>query len=444
MSVQTFVTSITPVPKTTFQHPSSTKLSMIAQVTRLCPSWTVSLATTKSKFTPPISTKPHSLPLGAPLHIVSCHSASRMSMPTFQWAMTYIFHDLAHIILAYLDDLTARSKKCTQHLDDLCIIFQRCRQYNILLNPLKCVFCVTVGRLLGFIVSQCGITVDPLKVQAITEIPPPQNLRQLQSLQGKANFLRRFVPDYATRAHGFLRLLRHDIPFQWDKHAQTTFDDLKEALSNTPLISPPDYNRDYLLYISASAISVAGVLIQIGDDDHEHVIYYISKNLSGTPLKYNHEENLALAVVLAVQKLRHYILLRTTKVIADSNPMQYCSVVGKLTVNLLDGSSSFRNTISNFQHPRERNLSSSPNSSRHFPPTLPVHLSIPTSPMNISFTSPRMTLGTTIFSSTSEHKNSETTSPETIVDVSITKPHATYSSVMSYIGEEWTLYSIDA
>jgi hypothetical protein len=46
---------------------------------------------------------------------------------TFQWVMTYIFHDLAHIILAYLDDLTARSKKHTQHLDDLRIIFQRCR-----------------------------------------------------------------------------------------------------------------------------------------------------------------------------------------------------------------------------------------------------------------------------------------------------------------------------
>jgi hypothetical protein len=45
---------------------------------------------------------------------------------TFQWAMTYIFHGLAHIILTYLDDLTARSKKHTQHLNDLRIIFQRC------------------------------------------------------------------------------------------------------------------------------------------------------------------------------------------------------------------------------------------------------------------------------------------------------------------------------
>jgi hypothetical protein len=180
---------------------------------------------------------------------------------TFQWAMTYIFHDLVAIILAYLDDLTTRSKKRTQHLDDLRVIFQRCRQYNICLNPLKCVLCVTAGRLLGFIVSQSGITVDPLKVQAITEIPPPQNLRQLQSLQGKANFLRRFVPDYAIHAHGFLHLLFHDIPFHWDDYAQQSFDDLKAALSNTSLISAPDYNHDYILYVSASAVSVSDVLV---------------------------------------------------------------------------------------------------------------------------------------------------------------------------------------
>jgi hypothetical protein len=92
---------------------------------------------------------------------------------TFQRAMMYVFHGLSHIILAYLGDLTARSKKCTQHLDDLRVIFQTCRQYNIRSNPLKCVFCVTATCLLGFIISQCGITVYPLKVQAITKIPPP-------------------------------------------------------------------------------------------------------------------------------------------------------------------------------------------------------------------------------------------------------------------------------
>jgi hypothetical protein len=219
---------------------------------------------------------------------------------TFQPTMTYIFHDLAPIILAYLEDITARSKKCTQHLDDLCIVFHRCHQYNIRLNPLKCVFCVTVGHLLGFIASQHDIKIDPLKVQAITKIPPPWNLHQLPSLQGKYNFLRCFVLDYATQEHGFLCLLHNDIPFQWDEHAQIDFNDLKATLSNSPLIIPPNYDPNYILYLLASSVSVAIFLVQLGDDDHENVIYYISKNLSGPPLKYNHEEKLSLPIVLAV------------------------------------------------------------------------------------------------------------------------------------------------
>jgi hypothetical protein len=103
-------------------------------------------------------------------------------------------------------------------------------------------------------------------------------------------------------------------------------------LSNAPLISAPNYNRDYTPYVSALVVSVARVLVQLGNDNREHVIYYISKNLSGPPLKYKREEKLALAVVLAVQKLRHYILLCTTKVVAYSNPMQYLLSRRKINV----------------------------------------------------------------------------------------------------------------
>jgi hypothetical protein len=113
-------------------------------------------------------------------------------------------------------------------------------------------------------------------------------LCQLQILQDKANFLQCFVLDYATCAHSFLRLLHHHIPFRWVEHSQTTFDDLKEELSNVPLISPHDYDHDYILYFSASAVSVAGVLVQLGDDGCEHVIYCISKNLLGPPLECRH------------------------------------------------------------------------------------------------------------------------------------------------------------
>jgi len=105
-----------------------------------------------------------------------------------------------------------------------------------------------------------------LKVQAILELPPPTTRRLLQSLQGKVNFLRCFVPIYATQGHGFLHLLWQDIRFQWDEFTQQEFDTLKNMLTSAPLISPLTYDQDYILYISAFVFIVVGVLVQECED----------------------------------------------------------------------------------------------------------------------------------------------------------------------------------
>jgi len=69
------------------------------------------------------------------------------------------------------------------------------------------------GQLLHFVVSCEGIQIDPMKVEAILNLPPPTSLHQLQSLQGKANFLRHFVPNYIELTKGFNRLIKKGIPF---------------------------------------------------------------------------------------------------------------------------------------------------------------------------------------------------------------------------------------
>ena len=109
---------------------------------------------------------------------------------TFQQAMSYAFHDINRIVEAYLDDLIAHSKKRADHHAHLRVIFDRCRKYKISINPLKCNFCVVTSQLLGFIISKDVIMVDPFKVEAILQFSPPCTMNQLQSLQGKANFLR--------------------------------------------------------------------------------------------------------------------------------------------------------------------------------------------------------------------------------------------------------------
>ena len=90
--------------------------------------------------------------------------------------MTFDFHDLKNIIEVYLDDLAAHSHLRVRHPYHLRLVFERCRHYQIRLNPHKCIFCVTVGHLIGFIVSEDGIRVDPLKVEAILQLSPPRNI----------------------------------------------------------------------------------------------------------------------------------------------------------------------------------------------------------------------------------------------------------------------------
>jgi hypothetical protein len=91
---------------------------------------------------------------------------------TFQRAMSFSFHDLRHIVEAYLDDLASHSRKRTDHPTHLRLIFECCHYFRIHLNPNKCSFCVTSRRLLGFIISTIGIMVNPLKVEAIIQFPP--------------------------------------------------------------------------------------------------------------------------------------------------------------------------------------------------------------------------------------------------------------------------------
>ena len=81
------------------------------------------------------------------------------------------------------------------------------------------------------------------------------------SLQGKARFLRRLIPNYAEVAKGFTRLLKRDTPFRWDATAQESFEHLKTLLISAPLLHPPNYHRDYMLYLAAADTTIGMVLV---------------------------------------------------------------------------------------------------------------------------------------------------------------------------------------
>jgi hypothetical protein len=131
--------------------------------------------------------------------------------------MTFCFHDLKHIVEAYLDDLATHSRKRVDQSTHLRLVFERCHYYHIQLNPQKCIFYVRFGRLLGFLVSKHGIIVDPMKVETIHRLPPPHNIRKLQGLHRKSNFLCRFIVNYANLNKDFMHILKKYTLFIWDE-----------------------------------------------------------------------------------------------------------------------------------------------------------------------------------------------------------------------------------
>lgn len=131
-------------------------------------------------------------------------------------------------------------------------------------------------------------------------MPPPSNLLQIQKLQGKENFLRRFIPNYIELAKGYTRLLKKEVPFNRDQVVQASFDALKSSLVKASLMYAPDYQKYFNLYLSATNTTIAMVLVQ-EDNGIEHHVYYLSHNLNDTESRHSYVEKLALASVQAVQ-----------------------------------------------------------------------------------------------------------------------------------------------
>jgi hypothetical protein len=84
---------------------------------------------------------------------------------TYQRVINLIFHDLLGIMLEiYIDDVVVKSDRMDSHLADLCLALERMRRYGLKMNSLKCVFDVSASKLLGFIIHEHGIEIDPIKI----------------------------------------------------------------------------------------------------------------------------------------------------------------------------------------------------------------------------------------------------------------------------------------
>ncbi|KAM2997725.1 hypothetical protein FF2_039463 [Malus domestica] len=198
---------------------------------------------------------------------------------TYQRAMNTIFHDLiGTIVEVYIDDVVIKSKRRQTHLDDLRQAFLHMSQHNLKMNPTKCAFGVSAGNFLDFLVHHRGIEVDENKARAIINALPSTTKKQLQSLLGKINFLRRFIANSAGKMKALSTLLKlnDSNKFEWKDEHQTAFTQIKVSLTTPPVIVPPRRGKPLKLYISTAEESIGCLLAQDNDTGREQAIFYLS------------------------------------------------------------------------------------------------------------------------------------------------------------------------
>jgi hypothetical protein len=113
-------------------------------------------------------------------------------------------------VLAYLDDLLVISADIEQHLKDLQQVFERLRLFNLTANREKCVFARDRVTYLGHVVSSRGIEADPTKVQAVLEMKPPTNLKELRTFLQACSWFRKFIPQFSDIARRLTDLTKKD------------------------------------------------------------------------------------------------------------------------------------------------------------------------------------------------------------------------------------------
>jgi hypothetical protein len=167
----------------------------------------------------------------------------------------------------------------------------------------KCEFWLKEVSILGRIITNGGIAVDPIKVSDVLKWEPPRTVSEIRSFLGLAGYYRRFIEGFSKIVRPLTTLLKKDREFKWTSACQSSFEELKKRLTTTPVLVMPDLQKSFDIYCDASRQGLGCVLMQEG-----HVIAYAPRQLRKHELNYpTHDLELA-AVVHALKIWRHYVM----------------------------------------------------------------------------------------------------------------------------------------
>ena len=255
---------------------------------------------------------------------------------TFQRLMQNCLSELnLTYCLIYLDDVIVYSKTPEEHLQRMCVIFDRLCEHGLKLKPTKCDLFRMELIYLAHHVSKDGVKPSKKNVASIIACSPPKTYTDIRSFTGVVGHYRCFIKGFVHIAAPLYDLIsgvnkdKKSESVELSPEALEAFNILKEKCVNAPVLAFPDFKKPFLLEMDASRKGLGAVLSQKQDDGRYHPVAYASQTINETEQWYHSNKQEFLALKWAVTEQFHEYLTPYGKnrnefvVCTDNNPLTY-------------------------------------------------------------------------------------------------------------------------
>ena len=217
--------------------------------------------------------------------------------------MENILNDVPGCVV-YIDDILITGRSDEEHLQNLRQVLNQLQEKGIKLKKNKFDFMLDKDNYLGLVISSTGISPILDKVKAIHKAKAPQNVAELQSFIGMANYLPQFIPNFAEIMSPLYKLLRKNINWRWGVEEQQAFIKIKASITSEQVLRHYDPSAPLVLQVDASSIGVRAFMLQPEDGTLKPVAY-ASRILTNAEKKYSQIEKESLVQAISTRKTFH-------------------------------------------------------------------------------------------------------------------------------------------
>ena len=152
-----------------------------------------------------------------------------------------------------------------------------------------------------------------------------------------AGYYRRFCKNFSHVTEPLTNLLKRGTKVTWTDQCQEAFTQIKNFLSNSPVMAAPNFDKPFKLSVDASDCAIGSVLFQEDENKIDHPVAYFSRKLNPNQRNYSTIEKEALSLVLSLLHFEVYVSSSVNPVIVytDHDPLKFVSKLGKQNRRIL-------------------------------------------------------------------------------------------------------------